>query len=136
MREFNEYNEGQYNAALAITGAIKGTSQLKIYNELGLESLKFRRWFRRLCVFYKIEITQTPKYLYELLPTESHTFITRNIENVETYYCSTNLFKYSFFPYVKVEWNKLDTNLRYTKSFLKFRKFVPENRETNTKSNL
>ena len=41
----------QYNAALAITGAIKGTSQLKIYNKLGIESLEFRRWFRRLCVF-------------------------------------------------------------------------------------
>ena len=36
----------QYNAALAITGAIRGTSQTKLYNELGLESLKFRRWFR------------------------------------------------------------------------------------------
>ena len=33
----------QYNAALAITGAIKGTSKLKIYEKLGLESLKFRR---------------------------------------------------------------------------------------------
>ena len=41
----------QYNAALAITGAVKGTSQLNICNELGLKSLKFRRWFRRLCVF-------------------------------------------------------------------------------------
>ena len=39
----------QYNAVLAITGAIKGTSQQKIYNELGFESLRFRRWFRRLC---------------------------------------------------------------------------------------
>ena len=36
----------QYNAALAITGAIKGTSQTKLCKELGLESLKFRRWFR------------------------------------------------------------------------------------------
>ena len=26
----------QYNAAVAITGAIKGTSQQKIYNELGV----------------------------------------------------------------------------------------------------
>ena len=26
----------QYNAALAITGAIKGTSQIKLYNELDL----------------------------------------------------------------------------------------------------
>ena len=35
----------QYNATLAITGAIKGTSQQKIYNKLGLESLCLRRWF-------------------------------------------------------------------------------------------
>ena len=81
----------QYNVALAITGAIKGISQLKIDNELGFESLKFRRWFRRLCVFYKIKTTQIPKYLYELLLTESHTYNTRNIENVETYYCRTDL---------------------------------------------
>ena len=30
----------QYNAALAITGASKGTSQEKLYKELGLESIK------------------------------------------------------------------------------------------------
>ena len=106
---------------MAITGVIKGTSQLKIYNELGVESLKFRRWFRRLCVFYKIKATQIPKYLYELLPTESHTYNTRNIENVEAYYCRTDLFKYSFFPYVIVEWNEFDVNLRNAKSFLIFR---------------
>ena len=34
----------QYNAALAITGAIKRTSKEKLYNELGLEYLKDRRW--------------------------------------------------------------------------------------------
>ena len=33
----------QYNAALAITGAIRGTSKEKLYQELGLESLKNRR---------------------------------------------------------------------------------------------
>ena len=83
----NAIEKVQYNAALAITGAIKGTSQLKIYNELGIESLKFRRWFRRLCVFFKIKTTKIPKYLYELIPTESHIYNTRNTENVETYYC-------------------------------------------------
>ena len=44
----------QYSAALAITSTIKGTSQIKLYNELGLESLEFRRWYRKLCLFYKI----------------------------------------------------------------------------------
>ena len=36
----------QYNACLAITEAIRGTSREKIYQELGLESLQLRRWYR------------------------------------------------------------------------------------------
>ena len=45
----------QYNAALAITGAIKGTSQSKLYSKLGFESPKFVRWFGKLCTFFKIK---------------------------------------------------------------------------------
>ena len=41
----------QYNAAPAITGAIRGSSREKLYQELGLESLKQRQWFRKLCYF-------------------------------------------------------------------------------------
>ena len=62
--------------------------------------------------------------MYELLSTESHTCNTCSIENVETYYCRTALFKYSFFPSVIVEWNKLDINLQNAKSFLIFRKVL------------
>ena len=43
----------QYKAVLAITGAIKGTSRDKIYKELGLESLKSRRWYKRLVACIK-----------------------------------------------------------------------------------
>ena len=39
----------QYNAALAITGAIKCTSHSKLYIELGLESLESKR-LRHLCL--------------------------------------------------------------------------------------
>ena len=41
----------QYNATLAITGAMKGISQSKLYSKLGFESLKFRCWFMKLCTF-------------------------------------------------------------------------------------
>ena len=44
----------QYNAAIAITGAIRGTSSEKLYQELGLESLRSTRWLRKVCLFYKI----------------------------------------------------------------------------------
>ena len=58
----------QYNAALAITGAIRGTSKEKLYQELRLESLKYRRWLRRMSCLYKIISTKLPPYLYELTP--------------------------------------------------------------------
>ena len=44
----------QYNAAAAIIGAIRGTSSKKLYQELDLESLRSRRWHRKLCLFCKI----------------------------------------------------------------------------------
>ena len=44
----------QYSAALAITGAIRGTSTEKIYEELGLEPLKLRRRYRKKCVLFKV----------------------------------------------------------------------------------
>ena len=51
----------QHNDALSITGATKGTSRTKLYKELGLESLRVRRWFRRLCTFFKIKFRGTPE---------------------------------------------------------------------------
>ena len=38
----------QYKAALAMTGAINGSSSEKLYQELGIERLRSRRWFRKL----------------------------------------------------------------------------------------
>ena len=48
----NRIESAQYNAALAITGTIRGTSKEKLYQELGFEIMKERRSFRRL-IFIK-----------------------------------------------------------------------------------
>ena len=61
----------QYYAALAITGAIRGTNTEKLYQELGLESLQNRRKLRRLSLFYKIYNDQSPLYLYNLIPAKT-----------------------------------------------------------------
>ena len=103
----------QYNAALAITGAIKGTSQVKLYKELGLESLKLRRKLRRLCTFYKIKTTGVPSYLFSLVPnTVLHFYQTRTKDNVTKYQCRAEAFKSSFFPWTITEWNSLDLQIR------------------------
>ena len=41
----NRIESVQYNVALAITGTIRGTSKEKLYQELGFETMKERRWF-------------------------------------------------------------------------------------------
>ena len=53
---------------LALTGAIRGTITVKLYQGLGLESLQDRRKLRRLSLFYKIYKDQSPLYLYNLIP--------------------------------------------------------------------
>ena len=60
---FEKLESVQYKAALAITGAIQSTSRNKTYEELGIESLKGRRWYRRLSCMFKIMKEETPNYL-------------------------------------------------------------------------
>ena len=69
----------QYNAALIITGAIKGTYCDKIYRELGLESLADRKWSRKPIFFHKIIICFQPPYLQNYLTPYDNvrTYLTR-----------------------------------------------------------
>ena len=54
-----------------------------------------------------------------MIPTGQHFYNTQSLDQTETYYCRTDTFKNSFFPYTIVEWNKLDFDIR--KSYAIFR---------------
>ena len=95
----------QYNATLAITGTIKGTSQNKLWSELGFESLKTSRWFLNLCTFLRIKETgiyqntyYIPEYLFDIISQTIHLYSTCLKEDVTTFCSRTDIFKYSFFP--------------------------------------
>ena len=64
----------QYRPRLAVTGAIRSTSREKIYQELGLESLQSRRWYRKLAMFYKIYKNKSSFNLSIAIP-EKNNFI-------------------------------------------------------------
>ena len=57
----------QYQAALVITGTIKGTSRNRLYQEIGLESLADTRWSRKIFFFHKIVNGLLPSYLQSYL---------------------------------------------------------------------
>ena len=76
----------QYKALLAITGALQGTSHSKIYQELGLESLKSRRWYRGLSYMFKMMKEEAPNCLTNLIPRFEQNIRIRNI-HMPNYHC-------------------------------------------------
>ena len=92
-----QIESAQYNASVAIAVGIKGTSRLKLYNEIGLEPLKSRRWFRKLCTIYKIKSTGLPSYLYDLIAKSCHIYNTRSVEDLAMLYSRTDIFSIRLF---------------------------------------
>ena len=108
----------QYQAALAITDAIHGASQTKLYKELRIESMKLRQWFRRLCYFFKIQSSDLPHYLNDLIHKPSLRYTTR----FPNFKVRTELFRNSFFPYTVNAWNNLDNIIKSFELYLMFSK--------------
>ena len=55
-------------------------------------------WENLVAMFYKIKTVKIPEYLYYLIPNDCWNYNTQNLGFVETYFCRTDAFKYSFFP--------------------------------------
>ena len=113
----------QYSAALAVTGAWRGTSQEKLYAELGSESLNFRRWSRCLTLFFKIVNNLTPLYSKEPIPLlHRSNYSLRNQDVIGRIGARTEKFQPSFYPHCLAEWNELDRELRHGLSVAVFKK--------------
>ena len=69
--------KNQYQAALAVTGAWQGSSRVKLYEELGWESLSERRMCKRVLQIHKIVDRRTPSYLRDKMPPNR-----RNLANL------------------------------------------------------
>ena len=103
----------QYQAAIAVSGAWKGSSTTKLYEELGWESLSDRRWLRRLCQFYKIQNDLTPSYLKEPIPQPRMFLYGQRRENVlHEIPCRTSRFLNSFNPDTNRSWNNIGYEFR------------------------
>ena len=113
---FDRLESIQHNACLAITGAIRGMSREKLYQELGLESLRLQRYYRKLYLFYKVFKNEHPQYLFHLIPMTHSSHTSKNVHNIP-------IFKNSFFPSSISEWNKVDPGwIRNSESLSIFRK--------------
>ena len=104
---------------IAIADATQGTYSDKIYRELGLESLKSRRYKRSISLF-KIMKKESPNYLFKFIPKCGEAIRTRN-NNFVTYNFRADSFMYSFFPSTLNDWFLLDINKTISETFSLFK---------------
>ena len=107
----------QYQAALAVTGAWQGTSRVKLYEELGWESLSDRRICRRVLLMHKIVEEKTPKYLHDCLPPNRNVVLNLPyiFQEIRT---RTDRYAGSFFPNTISLWNNFISDFQEFPSFL------------------
>ena len=112
----------QYAAALAVTGAWRGTSREKLYNELGWESLDSRRWCRCLTLFFKITNNLSPDYTRDPIPPlHQSEYSLRNQDVIGQLRPRTERFKSSFYPYCLTKWNKVDHLIKASSTVSNFK---------------
>ena len=97
----------QYQAGLVVAGWWKGTSKIKLYKELGWESLDERRTFHRLAIYYKILKNKSPSYLREYV--------------LDSPPSGTLRYKNTFFPFCFSHWNDLNPSLKNSDSLSAFK---------------
>ena len=103
----------QYSAALAVTGAWRGTNIDRLYEELGWKSLYYRKWYRGLCHFFELTMNRSPMYLYTISSTL--TISQYNLRRAIVYESNaerTNRFASTYFQNCIKEWNQLDIYVR------------------------
>ena len=68
---------------------------------------------------------QSPKYLFDKIPTNRTAYRTRNnIGNIPRFNAKQTLFKNSFFPFTVIEQDNLDKSMRSSESLALFKKSI------------
>ena len=130
----------QYQAALAVTGAWQGSNRVKLYEELGWETLSDRRMCKRVLQIHKIVDNKTPSYLHDKLPPNRNKLI--NLPNIfQAIKCRTGRYENSFFPNAISTWNNIVSNFQHLPTFERLKSHIislirPEKRSTYNVLNL
>ena len=89
---------------------------MKLYEELGWESLSDRRMCKRVLQIHKIVNGRTPSYLRDIMPPNR-----RNLANLPCAFreikCRTDRYLSSFFPDAISVWNNIISNYEYLPTF-------------------
>ena len=101
---------------------VSKTLRQRLYDELGWEPLYERRWYRRLCHFFKLNLTRSLADLFSLIPPVRQ--ISYSLRNPRVYTqlrARTSRLSNSYFYNTIQEWNKLPSEIHASKSLADFK---------------
>ena len=110
----------QYRGAKIISGALHLTSQLRLEQDLSLESIANRAKFLGLSIFHKIHLGLSRPLIKSCMP-EVNTNNTRGGGLYKKLKYLSQKYNNSFFPLFSEYWSKLNSNLRNRKDILLFK---------------
>ena len=112
--EIAKISKIQYRAAKLVTGALHLTSQVKLEEELGWETIQNRANYLGVTLFHKIHLKETRPLIGRLMPplTDALEYDLRNKNPYVNFPFHTIAFSKSFFPYFTKYWNKLPSSVR------------------------
>ena len=112
----------QYTAALAVTGAWKGTNKSNLLDELSWEYFHDRRRYGKPTHFFKLLKEDAPECMTAPIRQPKHLNCSVREQNVfEPLASRTQGYYDSYYPYCLREWNKLDPSQRSIDSPNKFK---------------
>ena len=77
-----------------------------------MEFPQHRRWYRKLCCFYKTFKDQSQKCLLNIMLKLTRPCSTRSTNNIPHFEVKHSFFKKPLFPSVIIDWNKLDPEIQ------------------------
>ena len=113
----------QYSAVLAVSGAWRGTNTERLYEELSWKIRNYRRWYTRLCHFYKLRNNQKPLYLFSEIPQERTLHYSLHRPGAyEPNVKSTERFSHAYFQNCLRKWNQSDETIKKSPTISVFRR--------------
>ena len=88
------------------------------------EKLSTRREVKKLCMFYKLNVGNSPEFLCDLIPPsvgETNNYNLRNNHNISQTTNRLSISQQSFFPSTTKLWNLLDLRIRQLSTFESFK---------------
>ena len=77
---------------LVVKSTIRRAPKEKLYNKIDLETLEQRRWYRKLCYFFKIFRHKCPKYLFSIASNFVSIYNTRKTNSIPLFKVKLSFF--------------------------------------------